>query len=106
MFQQDNGENFGHSHHYSEMCSFHAQPILTARLRSASRCRADYRKGELSSLVASLFAVASVTVGNRTRGNTAPCLGTRNHLRDTEIQSFHSLVSELCTGVVAGVLGA
>lgn len=31
------------------MCSFHAQPILTARLRSASRCRANYRKGGLSS---------------------------------------------------------
>jgi len=26
--------------------------------------------------------------------------------RIAEIQSFHSLVSELCTGVVAGVLGA
>lgn len=55
-------------------------------------------------------ATAIVTVGNQARGTAAPCLETRDHLRDdarvTEIQSFHSLVSELCTGVVAGVLGA
>lgn len=69
------------------MCSFHAQPILTARLRSASRCRANHRKGR-AFLAASLFASAaasrrrSVTVGSQTRGNTAPCLATGDHLRD------------------------
>lgn len=104
-------KNFRHSHHHSELCSFHAQPSLTARLRCDRRRHAVTRTIERASFprLASLFASAaaasrrrSVTVGSQARGNTAPCLGTGDHLRDGATGHGNSVVSLTGVGVVHG----
>lgn len=79
-------KNFGHSYHYSELCSFHAQPTLTARLRCDWRYavvrtigRARFPRS-VSLRVYRGVATAIVTVGNQARGKRRILyLGTRDH---------------------------
>lgn len=94
-------------------------PRTTDTNRASSKRSASDRASILCSVSLSL-SLLSLSVpphqsrrrpsANRARGKGPPRLGQEGSLRDgarhERSQSFHSLVSELCTGVVAGVLGA
>lgn len=99
--------------HHSGLSLFHAQPTLTTRLRCDRRhavkrelsSESSLRSVSLSTSLIVGVATAIIAVGDQAQeGHLVKDHCATQHV--TRNQSFHSLVSELCTGVVAGVLGA
>lgn len=94
-----------------ELSSFHASitNCVFVDVMSAPYCRTNYRNvRHLCSVSSAHLATVIVAVGNVWANNAHVLSGKQSFGEGTrhDNQSIHSLVSELCTGVVTGVLGA